>query len=86
VPVGLVPRAAGDLCWVGRATTQAPFDVSVLGTAGVQANSGCQFAAAPRQPKATLGTTLTALVRPIPESGAAPVPIYFDGRDMRCAP
>ena len=76
---------AGDV-WVGRATTQAPFDVPVLGSAIAQSGNGCQFAPAPHQPKQTLGTALTALVRPTPPSGQPPpVPIYFDGLDMRRA-
>jgi hypothetical protein len=71
--------------WVGRTTTRAPFDVPVLGSPAVQMTSGCQFAAAPGQPKPTLGTALTALVRPNPAVGGKSLLIYFDGLDMRRA-
>jgi len=71
--------------WLGRSTAQAPFDTPVLGSSAIQASAGCQFAAAPGQPNETLGTALTALVRPTPASGGVSIPIYFDGIDMRRA-
>jgi hypothetical protein len=71
--------------WLGRTTTRAPFDVPVLGSSAPQASNGCLFAPAPSQPKETLGTALSALVKPAPVSGRRSVLIYFDGLDMRRA-
>ena len=79
-------RALGGGLWLGRTTGRAPFDVPVLGSSEPQASSGCQFAAGPGQPKETLGTAVTALVKPTPAPGVRPVLIYFDGLGMRRAP
>jgi hypothetical protein len=68
--------------WFGRTTTNAPFEVPVLGSTP-QASGPCQFGKAPVQPSETLGTALRALVYPGPT--VAPTTIYFDGRDMRPA-
>jgi len=77
-------RLPGGL-WLGRATSQAPFDVPVLDSAVPDAGSACQFATARSQPHTTLGTALTALVKPS-SAGGRSVLIYFDGLDMRRAP
>jgi hypothetical protein len=75
-------RALPGGVWLARTTTRAPFDVPVLGSSATVSNGGCQFAAAPGQGAGTLGTALTALIKPAP-GGANPVLIYFDGLDMR---
>ena len=67
--------------WFGRTTTDAPFEVPVLGSSAPASSAACQFGSAPDQPSETLGTALRALVSPSPAVGNA-VPIYFDGRDM----
>ncbi len=71
--------------WLGRTTTSAPFDVPVLG-GSASASAGCTFARAPDSPSAGPGTALSAIVTPAPAPTGAPIPIYFDGRNMVRAP
>lgn len=82
--VSFVPLPRG--LWYGRTTTQAPFQVPVLGSSEPPSSSACEFSEAPHQPPETLGTALTALAVPAPTSRTGSVIIYFDGRDMRPAP
>jgi hypothetical protein len=71
--------------WLGRATPRVPFDVPVLGAGATQVSNGCVFGHG-TGPSSTLGTALTAVVKPLPLPGRPSVTIYFDGRDMRPAP
>jgi hypothetical protein len=71
--------------WYGRASTQAPFQVPVLGSSDPPSNGACQFGPAPDQPRETIGTARTALVAPTPASASGASLIYFDGRNMRPA-